>query len=62
MINTKPCGLCKHLDEREKGQVHYCWAHLSWNRTNQVVRDCMAYERADGQPSPRRLVYKGEQA
>lgn len=58
--NTRPCGLCKHLDAREKGGVQFCWATWTWRKPDDIVTGCDKAARADGSAPPGRIWFNGE--
>lgn len=60
-MNTRPCGLCRHLDERQLASGGaYCWARMVWSKPDDVVQECTHVERADGHPPPGRITFAGE--
>lgn len=61
MVNTKPCGTCKHLDARRGATGgNYCWERYEWHDGDEVVAACGTYGRADGKPPPGRITFRGE--
>ena len=60
-MNTRLCGLCRHLDAREiNSGVHYCWRFYVWRKADELVTDCAGAERSNGKAPPGQLVFEGE--
>ena len=61
-MNTRPCGLCRHLDSRVLPTgFAFCWARYVWVEPEEIVEDCSKVERADGKPPPGQMHFEGEQ-